>query len=129
MGGMPTHGPVATKGPIFTAHSAITATTTSSALECAGFNSVLVECTVTAITSGNWVIELQGCFTSGGTYGSIINANDVASPALTMKHVSPSLNANGNYVLVFKGVPEYIKIVATRTTDGTLTCKVQPINL
>lgn len=117
------------KGAVTAAHSAITATATSNEIDCRGFNSLLVECAVSAITSGNWVVEVQGSMESGGTLGLFTNLADAAPAGIVNLFKSASMNANGNYVLLFKGITDYVKIVATRTTDGTLTCKVQPMNL
>lgn len=119
----------ADKGAVTTAHNAISASADSSEINCTGFNALLVQCSVSDITSGNWVVEVKGCLETGGSVGSIIYPQDNASPALTMKHISPAMDANGVYVMVFKGIPNFVKIAATRTTDGTLTCKVQPIKL
>lgn len=110
------------KGTVTTAHSAITATATSVEIDCRGFNAISVECAVSAITSGNWAIEVTGCAITGGTFGSIWDQN-------SRKCITENLNANGNYNLVYTGIPNYVKIVATRTTDGTLTAKVTPMNL
>lgn len=110
--------------------TSISATTTSNELtSCEGFNAILVEATVSNITSGNWVIELQGALTAGGTVGQYIDTLGISSPALTNKHISPLLNANGVYIIIFKGIANYNKLVCTRTTDGTLSIKVQPLNL
>lgn len=117
------------KGDVTTAHAAITATATSAEIDCRGYNSLLVECAVSDITSGNWVVEVQGSAASGGTLGLYTNLADAAPAGIVNLYKSASMNADGNYILIFKGILDYNKIVATRTTDGTLTCKVQPFNL
>lgn len=109
--------------------SAITATTTSNEFSAEGFNALLVEATVSAIASGNWVIELQGALATGGTVGQYVDTLGIATPALTNKHISPQLNADGVYIIVFRGVADFNKLVCTRTTDGTLSVRVQPLNL
>ena len=114
------------RGAVTTAHSAITATTTSTAIDLTGYTGALVECAVTAITSGNWVCELTGNLTNVGTFGSIFQFDGATSQA-TNKPLTAALNANGVYVYYFTGLPAFVKVVATRTTDGTLTCRVQPI--
>jgi hypothetical protein len=115
------------KGGVTTAHNAITATATSVEIDTTGYNWVSVECAVSAIASGNWAIELTGCAVAGGTYGTLYKLKDdgtqVAYPSVT-------LNANGTAILqYFIGGVNYIKVKATRTTDGTLTCKVTPFNV
>lgn len=117
------------KGAVSVAHAAITATATSAEIDCRGFNALMVECAVSAITSGNWVVEVQGCTITGGTVGLYTNVADATPAGITNLFKSASMNANGNYILIFKGILDFNKVVATRTTDGTLTCKVQPCNL
>ena len=110
------------KGNVTTAHNAIVATATSAEIDCRGFNSISVECAVSAIILGNWQIEVHGCAITGGTFGRQFDENAREAKVT-------GLNTNENVTFVFKGIPNYVKIVATRTTDGTLTCKVTPINL
>ncbi len=114
------------KGAVTIAHNAITATATSTEIDCRGFNTISVECAVSAITSGNWVAELLGCAVTGGTFGNCYTPKDDGTFA---QQKTPTLNANGNTTYYFRGIPNYIKIKATRTTDGTLTCTVTPMNL
>ncbi len=109
------------KGAVVVAHDAIVITTTSTEIDCRGFNTISVECAVSAITSGNWQIECLGCAVTGGTFGRCYNMN-----GLEMKVTG--LDTNETRALTFYGVPNYTKIRATRTTDGTLTCKVTPFN-
>ncbi len=110
------------KGGVVVAHSAITATATSSEIDCRGFNSISVECAVSAITSGNWVVEILGDAISGGTFGRVFD-----SGFGEMK--TDALSTNEQVTYTFVGIPNYVKIKATRTTNGTLTCKVTPMNL
>ncbi len=114
------------KGSITVAHNAITATTTSSEIDCRGFNTISVECAVSSITSGNWICKVLGCAISGGTFGQCFAPRDDGGfePQQT-----PVLAANGNTTYYFRGVSNYVEIYAERDTDGTLTCKVTPMNL
>ncbi len=114
------------KGGVIVAHDAIVATATSAAIDCRGFNTISVECAVSAITSGNWVIEILGCAIAGGTFGNCYTPKDDGT---FVQQKTPVLNANGNTTYYFCGIPNYVKTKATRTTDGTLTCKVTPMNL
>lgn len=113
------------KGTVTTAHNAIVVTTTSTEINCTGYNSLLVECAVSAITSGNWVVDVQGAMVTGGTVGDCYDLN-VATPT---KLTTGTISADGNRIFLFRGIPDFVKILATRTTDGTLTCKVQPMNM
>ena len=110
------------KGSVTTAHSAIVATDTSDEVDCRGFDAISVECAVSAISSGNWKIEVLGCAISGGTFGR--QWDSVSKEAKV-----EDLDTNEVLTFVFKDIANYVKIKATRTTDGTLTCKVTPMNI
>ncbi len=114
------------KGSVTTAHSAITGTATSNEIDCRGFNAISVEMAASALSSGNWVASILGCAVSGGTFGACYSPKDDGSH---VAQATPAISANGNTSYYFKGIPNYTKILATRTTDGTLTCKCTPINL
>lgn len=114
------------KGGITVAHSAITATTTSAEIDCRGFNAISVEMACSAFTDGNWVAAIHGCAVSGGTFGACYSPKDDGT---FVAQATPAISANGNTTYYFRGIPNYVKIVATRTTDGTLTCTVTPLNL
>ncbi|MCL6582717.1 MAG: hypothetical protein K6U11_03690 [bacterium] len=114
------------KGGVTVAHNAITATATSDEIDCRGYNAISVECEVSNITSGNWVVEILGSAISGGTFGNCYQPKDDGDFA---QQKTPTLDANGNKTFYFRGVPNFVKIRATRTTDGTLTCRVTPMNL
>jgi hypothetical protein len=114
------------KGGITVAHNAIVATATSVEIDCRGFNTISVEMACSAFSSGNWNAAIHGCAVSGGTFGACFLPQDAGTHiAMT----TGALSTNGNYTFYFKGIPNYVKIVATRTTDGTLTCTVTPMNL
>jgi hypothetical protein len=111
------------KGSVTTAHSAITATTTSTEIDCRGFNAVLVEVAI-SVQVKLWTTKIQGCLSSGGTF---IDWYEMANTG-TMTLMSYQTNASKGFV--FKGIPDYIKIVATEDEDtATYTCRVQPLNL
>ena len=114
------------KGSVITVHNAIMATATSSEIDCRGFNAISVEMACSTFTSGNWVASIYGCAASGGTFGQCYAPKGDGS---FVAQQTPAISTNGNYTFYFKGIPNYMKILATRTTDGTLTCKVTPMNL
>ena len=114
------------KGGVTTAHSAITATATSSEIDCRGFNAISVEMAASALSAGNWVASILGCAVSGGTFGACYTPRDDGT---FVAQATPAISANGNTTYYFKGIPNYVKILATRTTDGTLTVKCTPMNL
>lgn len=114
------------KGGIIVAHNAIVATATSAEIDCRGFNTISVEMACSAFTSGNWVAAIHGCAITGGTFGACYSPQDAGT---NVAQAIAAISANGNTTYYFRGVPNYVKIVATRTTDGTLTCTVTPMNL
>lgn len=111
------------KGEVTTAIDAKDVTTTSGEINCVGANGILVETTI-AGGANNWTIKVQGCMVSGGTF---VDWYEMANTG-TMTLMSYQTNASRGWV--FKGIPDYIKIVATEDVDGsTCTVKVQPIIL
>lgn len=109
------------KGNVITVHSAITATATSDAVDCIGYNAVLVYFTTSA--ANNWTVKVQGSYSKNGTYADCYELANTG----TMTVMSYQLNSDK--VFIFKGIPDWIKIVATEDADGsTVTVKVQPCN-
>lgn len=110
------------KGTVTTAHNAITATTTSTAITCTGYNSALVY--VTLDSAKNWTFKVQGAMELAGTYVDWYELANTGSMA------AMSYQCNASRGFIFKGIPDYIKIVATEDEDGaTVTVKVQPLNI
>jgi len=109
-----------TKGAITTAHSAITDTATSAEIDCRGFNSLLVHF-VSDANDKTWTISVLGAMGSGLTFVPLLDkATGLAASEITT-------DISGFFVI--SNIPDYIKIVATKTDDGaTVTCKVQPFN-
>lgn len=114
------------KGSVTKAHDAIEGTATSSEIDVRGYNAISVEMACSDLSAGNWVAAILGCAISGGTFGQCYTPKDDGTFAAQQ---TPAISANGNTTYYFKGIPNYVKIEATRTTDGTLTCKVTPMNM
>lgn len=110
------------KGDVTTAIDAKAATTTSNEIDCRGFNSIIVESIVSG--TGNWALDVMGCAVTGGTFGDCYSQQDAG----TFTKMTVTQNADGTRNCIFKGIPNYVKIEATRTA-GTITVKVTPINL
>jgi hypothetical protein len=109
------------KGVVTKVHDAITGTATSDAVDCEGYNSLLVLADISI--SKNWTFKVTGCDTSGGTFKDCY-ANNGGTMAVM------SYQTNSSKVFMFTGVPDYIKVVATEDEDGaTVTVKVQPLNI
>jgi len=111
------------KGGVTTVHSAIADTATSDEVDCRGYNAVLIEVAISA-EAKLWTFKVQGCMVSGGTF---VDWYEMANTG-TMNLMSYQTNTSKGWV--FKGIPDYIKIVATEDEDtATCTVKVQPLNL
>ena len=92
-----------------------------------GFKHVAIQVEGSAFTTGNFAFALQGCEIVAGNYGSIFKQKDDGTFSLALG--IPAISANGSsiYILPNIGV-NYLKLTATRTTDGTLTVRVLPFN-
>ena len=106
------------KGIVTTTHSAISATTVSSEIDCRGFNSILIHVVITG--TGTWKADLQNAVISGGV---VVDAYDGATQLSTG-------DLTTSRCVLLRGVSSYIKIKATEVADGaTCTINVQPLNL
>lgn len=106
---------VGTKGSVTTAHSAITDTATSSEVDCTGYNGLIVHATMS--DSKEWVVKVTGCPATGGTFVDCYDAG-----------TQMTLTSDVGKCVLWKGVPEFIKIVAMENADGgSCTVKVQPV--
>jgi len=111
------------KGGATTVHSAIANTATSAEIDCRGYNAILVEAGVFSAAE-NWTFKVQGCMVSGGTF---VDWYEMANTGV-MTLMSYQCNAARGFV--FKGIPDYVKIVATRDGGASaVTVKVQPLNV
>lgn len=111
------------KGGVTTIHSAIADTATSAEIDCRGYNALLVEAGVFSAAE-NWTFKVQGCMVSGGTF---VDWYEQANTG-TMTLMSYQCNAARGFI--FKGIPDYVKIVATRDGGASaVTVKVQPLNV
>jgi hypothetical protein len=115
-------------GGLVTAHSAITATATSSEVDCRGFNSVRIEREITATSASGWIATITGSEVSGGTFGAIskdVGITQTAVPALA------SITAIGKTTYILTGCnTNFIKITETLGGGtGTITTKVVPFNV
>ena len=91
------------------AHNAITATTTSTEIDCRGFKNVRVSCEVTAISSATWTPSITGSENSGGTFGSIYR--DIAGTFTA--YSMPAQSVIGKNIYVIQNIPNFIKITKT----------------
>lgn len=91
-------------------------TATSSPIDARGKNAVLLKITLSG--AANWTIKLTGCFTRNGTYVDIYELANTGSMA-QMSH-----QTSASRMILFKGIPDYIKVVATEDVDGQ-NCAVE----
>ena len=111
------------KGGVVTVHSAIADTATSDEVDCRGYNAILVEAGVFSAAE-NWTFKVQGCMVSGGTFV------DWYEQANTGVMTLMSYQCNAARGFIFKGIPDYVKIVATRDGGASaVTVKAQPLNV
>jgi hypothetical protein len=114
------------KGSVLTAAtlglSGKSATTTSNEVDARGYNAILIAFTISG--AANWTIKVQGSLTSGGTYFDIYQlANTGAMAAM-------SYQTNASRMFLFKGLPDYIKIVATEDAGAeTISINAQLLNV
>ena len=92
-------------------------TTTSAPIDARGKNAVLLKITISAATQ-NWTIKLTGCFTRNGTY---VDLYELANTG-TMTAMSHQTNASK--MILFKGIPDYVKVVATEDVTGA-KCSIE----
>ncbi len=111
------------KGSPISAISAAEATTTSAAIDARGKNAVLLKITIADATQ-NWTIKLTGSFTKTGTYVDIYELANTGSMA------AMSYQTNASKMILFKGIPDYIKVVATEDVNGAkCSVDVQLLNV
>jgi hypothetical protein len=110
------------KGNVTQIFTAIEATTTSAKIKCVGYNAILIDAEFSG--AANWTFKVQGSLTENGTY------KDCYELANTGSMAAMSYQTNASKVFLFKGIPDWVKIVATEDVDGqTVTVKVQPLNV
>lgn len=110
------------KGAWQKVHSAITATATSSAINCEGYNAILIQNSISG--AANWTYSLTGSFTENGEYSALYEQANTGSMA------AMSYQTNAGSMFLFKGVPDWVKVVATEDAGAeTVSVWAQPINV
>ena len=100
-----------------TAHNAITATATSSAVDCKGFRKAILTFDITG--SGDWTLTVNKSDSTGTTI--------VAADSTVTGGVKANVTADTWYIL--DPAPDWITITATENSGtATVTVKVQPYN-
>lgn len=110
------------KGEIQTIHNAITTDVLSAsteALDCKGFNSLLV---YISGTSPALTLDIESSDSKDGSYFDTYDSTQATDKKLS----SGALTAGR--VILFKGIGDWVKAVPSGVS-GTVTVKLQPINL
>lgn len=121
-------------GGIVTAHSAITATATSTEIDCRGFNSVIIEVETTNVSSSDktWTPTITGSCVSGGTFGQIFKDISGTQTALTLPTIAFGAGNVKQIYVIQGGIPSFLKITETLAgSNGTsaVTVKAVPFNV
>jgi hypothetical protein len=112
---------------LITALSAVTATTTSDAINVKYAKKIVLMLTCAAQSSGNGVFTVSGSVDNGTTYVALAILRDNVVGINTLV-ASKTLSANGTAIVALdleSGFAfDYLKVTATRTTDGTYSAKI-----
>lgn len=107
------------RGTVTTVLNAISATTTSAAVDCTGYKACHVSVAISG--TGTWQVDLQAALSTDGTYMDVYDNNDTQ---LTTGVLS------GSRMKMFCCIPSTVKVVATKVSGtGTCTVRVQPFNV
>jgi hypothetical protein len=116
--------PIMPKGSISAIHAAITATTTGTEINTVGYNGLLIDYDVTNIGTGSWAIKVTGAVSAAGSYRDVYYVEGGQE-----YQMATTVTAAQSRIITFKGIPDYCKIVSTRTVSGTLSLTAQPVHL
>lgn len=104
----------ALKGATTLVHNNINATTLSAAIDMTGYNAILVEIIP---AGGTWTIALQGALDT--TYVDLYDGTTAMSSGAI----------STNRIMYWKGVPDKLKINATKGTGTGCTVRIVPMNI
>jgi len=106
------------KGAVTVAHNLIEVGATSSEINTEGYNAIMIQEVITVAVK-LWTVKLTGSLISGGTFSDVYDNN-----------VLCSMQTNSSKIALFKGIPQFLKIVATEDEDtGKCTVRYQLINI
>ena len=111
------------KGQGFTAIAETETTATSDPIDARGKNAILLKITI-SVQVKKWTTKLTGCFTRDGTY---VDLYELANTG-TMTQMSYQTNASK--MILFKGIPSFVKVTATEDEDtGKCAVEYQLLNV
>lgn len=106
------------KGAVTVSHNAISITTTGIEINTQGFNAIMIQEIITDAVK-NWTVKLTGSMISGGTFSDVYDNGTLCS-----------MQTNSNKIMLFKGIPQFLKIVANEDEDtGKCTVVYQLMNV
>lgn len=107
-----------TKGAVTVAHNLIEVTTTGAEINTQGFNAIIIQEIIT-VNAKLWTVKLTGSLISGGTFSDVYDNGTLCS-----------MQTNSSKIMLFKGIPQFLKIVATEDEDtGKCTVRYQLMNI
>lgn len=104
--------------------SAVTATTTSDAQDVSKRQQIVIQFIAASITSGNGAFTIDGS-NDGTNWVTGISFRDAKATASTTWIVTKTLSANSSEAAFVPAGFRYIRVVCTRTTDGTYSAIIQ----
>ena len=113
-------------GGTITALNGITATTTSDEIDLRGYKHIQLTLIGSNFTSGNFAVSFKGDSLSGGAFGDIYQQK-ADNTYEKVADITVNSNATTTYVIPYIGC-KYLKLTATRITDGTLSAYITPFN-
>ncbi len=97
------------KDSVVRAHNAISANAVSVEIDTKGFNAIIIQ-TIVTIAVKNWTTKILGSAISGGTFSDLYDN--------TTFEESFSFQTNTSKIMLFRGLPQFIKIDMTEDEDG-----------
>jgi hypothetical protein len=106
------------KGAVTVAHNLIEADATSSEINTEGYNAIMIQEVIT-INAKLWTVKLTGSMITGGTFSDVYDNGTLCS-----------MQTNSSKMMLWKGIPQFLKIVATEDEDtGKCTVRYQLMNI
>lgn len=96
---------------------AVAITTTTDEIDTRGFNAIIVQNIIT-VAAKLWTVKLVGSMITGGTFSDVYDGATLRS-----------MQTSGNKMVIWKGLPPFIKLVDTEDEDtGKSTVYYQLVN-
>lgn len=121
------------KGQIALIHDEIEASVTSAntaALDCTGFNALLVYVDLDSSGTPNWTIDIESSYSKTGTYADCYDATmEIGDGTGGMRQLTTGA-LTADRVILFRGIGDWVKAVPTENSGtGSCTVRLQPVNI